>query len=70
MSHAQVSLLRKHYREGTRIKIISINDETTKLANGDKGIIRKVDDIGQIHVNWDRGTNLALVYNQDEFITI
>lgn len=70
MSREQVEMLKIYYKETMRIKLISINDETTKLKYGDQGTIKKIDDIGQIHVNWDCGSSLALNYDEDEFITI
>ncbi|MCD8845206.1 DUF4314 domain-containing protein [Staphylococcus gallinarum] len=70
MSQQQIELLKKHYKEGERIKLISINDIYTKLTYGDKGTINNIDDIGQIHVDWDCGLSLALNYEEDEFITL
>lgn len=70
MSQQQVKLLKKHFKKGTRIKLIYMNDPYTNLSYGDKGTITDIDDIGQIHVNWDRGSSLALVYSEDDFITI
>ena len=43
-------------------------DDFCNLKKGDKGTITGVDDIGQIHVNWDNGSTLALVYGEDRFI--
>lgn len=70
MDKEQVELLEKHYKEGDRVKLIFINDSLTSLSYGDQGTIKKIDDIGQIHVNWDCGSSLALNFNEDEFITI
>lgn len=70
MNRNQVELIRKHFKKGERVKLISMNDPYTNLSYGDKGTITDIDDIGQIHVNWDRGSSLALVYSEDDFITI
>ncbi|HAZ4970894.1 TPA: DUF4314 domain-containing protein [Staphylococcus aureus] len=64
----QIELLKKHYVKGLRVELISVNDDFTDLKKGDLGTITKVDDIGQIHVNWDNGSTLALVYSEDKFI--
>jgi hypothetical protein len=70
MNRNQVELIRKHFKKGERVKLISMNDPYTRLKHGDKGIITDIDDIGQIHVHWDCGSTLALNYVQDNFITI
>lgn len=64
----QIEILKNHYVKGLRVELIKITDDTTKLKKGDLGTITKVDDIGQIHVNWDKGSTLALVYGEDRFI--
>jgi len=52
---------------GKQVKLISMDDPYTKLKNGDKGIIIFVDDIGQIHVQWDNGSSLALIPGEDKY---
>ncbi|MDW3868686.1 DUF4314 domain-containing protein [Staphylococcus saprophyticus] len=64
----QIQRLKEHYVDGLRVELISINDDFCNLKKGDKGTITGVDDIGQIHVNWDNGSTLALVYGEDRFI--
>lgn len=56
--------------KGKRVKLISMNDPYSKLESGDEGIIEFEDDIGQIHVSWDRGSSLALIPGVDEFIIL
>lgn len=70
MNQVQVELLKERYKEGDRIKLDFINDPYTRLSHGDKGTIKYVDDIGQIHVNWDCGSSLALNFDEDNFITM
>lgn len=70
MSKQQIDLLKKHYKVGSEVELIRLNDETSDLKKGDRGIIQSVDDIGQIHVDWYNGSSLALVYQLDEFIVI
>lgn len=65
----QIQRLKEHYVDGLRVELININDEFSELKKGDKGTITRVDDIGQIHVNWDNGSTLALIYGEDFFIT-
>ncbi|WP_281512580.1 DUF4314 domain-containing protein [Mammaliicoccus vitulinus] len=70
MNQKQVELIKKHYKEGDRVKLSFMNDPYTRLSQGDKGTVTDVDDIGQIHVNWDCGSTLALNYEEDEFRTM
>lgn len=69
MTQNQVALIKKHYQEGQRIVLLNMDDPFTTLEVGDEGTITHVDDIGQIHVNWDNGSSLALNYAEDDFIT-
>jgi len=53
-------------KSGTRVKLIEMND-LYPVPAGTKGTVGHVDDIGQIHVNWDNGSSLALIKDLDEF---
>ncbi|ROR28114.1 uncharacterized protein DUF4314 [Mobilisporobacter senegalensis] len=57
--------LKNYYTPGTRVILVQINDPYTKLQPGDKGTVLGVDDIGTIHVNWDCGSSLGVVYGED-----
>ena len=62
-----LELIRKEYPVGTRVELIKMDDPyTTKLIPGCKGTVRCVDDIGTIHVSWDCGSSLGIVYGEDE----
>lgn len=52
---------------GDRVELIRMDDPYTKLKSGDKGTVRLIDGIGQIHVNWDNGSTLALIPGEDEY---
>ena len=62
-----VERLRKDYPEGTRLSLISMNDPYSKLVQGDRGTVTLVDDGGTIHMRWDKGSSLGLVYGEDSF---
>jgi len=53
--------------KGKRVRLINMNDLHTNLVNGDEGTIQFIDGIGQIHVNWDNGSTLALIPGEDEY---
>lgn len=58
--------LKTNYPPGTKVILVKMNDPYTKLQPGDKGTVTNVDDIGTIHVNWDCGSSLGVVFNEDE----
>ena len=58
--------LREYYKPGTRVMLIRMNDPYTNLRQGDQGTVTMVDDTGTIHVNWDRGSTLGVVFGEDE----
>ena len=62
-----VEMLRKDYPEGTRLFLISMDDPYSKLEYGDRGTVKHVDDGGTIHMRWDKGGSLGLVYGEDSF---
>ncbi len=57
------------YPAGTRIKLIKMNDPQA-VPSGTLGTVDFIDDDGQIHVKWDNGSSLALIYNVDSFSII
>lgn len=57
--------LRKQYPKGCRVELVSMNDPYTKLKPGDRGSVMWVDDTGSIHVKWDCGSTLGVVYGED-----
>ena len=66
-SKEAIEWLKKKFPKGTRVELDCMNDPYTKLISGDKGTVKCVDDIGTIHVNWDRGSSLGLIYTEDDF---
>ncbi len=58
--------LKEYYAPGTRVILIRMSDPYTNLRHGDRGTVTMVDDIGTIHVNWDRGSTLGVVFGEDE----
>ena len=58
--------LKEYYTPRTRVMLICMSDPYTKLRQGDTGTVTLVDDIGTIHVNWDRGSTLGVVFGKDE----
>ena len=62
----QLKQLREEYPVGTRVELIGMDDPyNKKLVPGCKGTVRSVDDTGTIHVSWDCGSSLGVVYGVD-----
>ena len=57
--------LRSHYPKGSRVELICMNDLYRNLEAGTLGTVTHVDDIGTIHVAWDCGSSLGVVYGED-----
>lgn len=57
--------LKTYYTPGTRVVLERMNDKYSKLEPGSKGTVISVDDIGTIHVAWDCGSSLGVVYGED-----
>ena len=60
-----VACLRERFPKGIRIELISMDDPYSKLKPGDCGTVDFVDDIGTIHISWDCGSGLGIVYGED-----
>ena len=54
------------YPVGSIVELISMDDAQAPPV-GTRGKIFHIDDIGQIHVEWDNGSSLALIYGEDDF---
>lgn len=66
VSEATLKSLRERFPKGCRIKLVYMNDPyNTKLHAGCRGTVTDVDDIGTIHVSWDCGSSLGVVYGED-----
>ena len=65
----RVQILKKRYREGMRIRLIRMDDMQAPPA-GTEGTVLGVDDIGSILMEWDTGSGLSLVPEEDDFEVI
>ena len=62
-----LEMLKKEFPRGTRVALIKMSDPYSTLKSGDKGTVLTVDDIGTLHVNWDSGSSLGLVFGEDSY---
>lgn len=52
---------------GDRVRLIRTSDQYTRLRPGALGTVRRIDDIGTVHINWDDDGLLGLLPDEDEF---
>lgn len=64
ISGKQLEMLRKRYPEGTEVCLEYMEGES-RMTPGLKGKVCCVDDIGQIHVDWQNGSSLAVIPGVD-----
>lgn len=70
MTKHELKILKEKYPVGTIIQCILMRDDLHPVPSGTIGTVKSIDDAGQIHMNWENGSTLALVPNTDEFIKI
>ena len=58
--------LRNNFPTGTRVRLVKMDDPyNISLHPGEMGTVIFVDDIGTIHIEWDCGSSLGIVYGED-----
>ena len=62
----ELEALREKYPQGCRVELVKMDDPYREMPPGLKGTVEDVDDSGSIHVHWDNGSSLAVVYKEDE----
>lgn len=66
LTKERLKALREAYPACCRVELVRMNDSyNKKLVPGSKGTVRAVDDIGTIHVDWDCGSSLGVVFGED-----
>lgn len=55
----------EEYPVGSRVRLLEMDDKYAPPV-GTLGTVRSVDDTGTIHVAWDNGSGLGVVYNVDK----
>ena len=66
VSREEIKKLKEAYPEGTQIRLLRMNGEE-QMPSGMQGTVRRVDDIGQIHISWENGSSLPVNTEEDEF---
>lgn len=63
---AIIERLKEKYPIGCRVELVHMIDPYSHLPEGEQGIVKAIDDMGTIHVAWDCGSSLGIVYGEDE----
>ena len=64
-SREEVERIRKKYPPGTRVRLISMEDDPCPVPPGTEGVVGKVDDAGGVHTVWSNGSGLAFIPEHD-----
>ncbi len=70
MTTEKVKYIRAKYPAGTRVECICMQDPWSPIKRHTKGTVQFVDDAGQIHMIWDDGRTIPLIYGEDSFKVI
>ena len=68
--HRQAQIMKERYPAGTRIMLLHMGNDPNPVEPNTKGTVAVVDDIGQIHCDFDNGRSLAVVPGEDTFRTL
>ncbi len=58
---------RLNYPPGTRLELISMDNDPIPIPPGTRGTVLGVDDAGSIMMRWDNGRSLSLIPGEDIF---
>lgn len=59
-----VKKIKEAYPAGTRVELVYMDDDHAPPA-GTQGTVECVDDIGTVHVAWDNGRRIGVIYGED-----
>lgn len=67
MQRRTAERLRKNYPPGTRVRLVRMGSDPRPVPPGTEGTVIAVDDAATIHVRWDNGSGLGLIWGEDSF---
>lgn len=66
ISKEKLNELKRNFYKGMRVKLVKMSDPYASIQVGELGTVNDVDDYGTIHVNWDCGDCLGVLYMDDK----
>lgn len=66
-SKETVQQVKNNYPAGTKVKLVKMDDPCAPPI-GTKGEVISVDDCATIHVKWENGSSLGVVYGEDKCV--
>lgn len=63
----EIELIKMMYPEGTKVVCDFMDDPYNPVPEGTVGEVICVDSIGQLHIDWENGSGLALNLDVDRF---
>ena len=60
VSRSAVEGVKRMYSVGDRVELVCMEYDPRPIAEGTRGTVRHVDDMGTVHVNWDNGRSLGM----------
>lgn len=67
LTNKQILKIKSEFPKGTRVRCLYMDDPYHPVPSGTLGVVDKVDDGGTIHVLWENGSYLGLIYGVDSF---
>lgn len=58
--------VKSRFKSGLRVELEEMVGEPN-MPSGLQGVVDYVDDAGHIHMKWDNGRTLSLIYGQNKF---
>lgn len=62
----ELEALREKYPPGCRVELVKMDDPYREMPPGLQGVVTGIDDSGSVHVDWQNGSSLAVIFGEDE----
>ena len=66
----ELEALREKYPKGCRVELVKMDDPYREMPPGLRGVVTGIDDSGSIHVDWQNGSSLAVIFGEDHAVKI
>ncbi|MFV8385069.1 DUF4314 domain-containing protein [Vibrio parahaemolyticus] len=69
-SQFKVNMVKNSFPEGTRIEMLSMQNDPDPIPTGTKGTVKSVDDMGTLLMSWDNGRTLGVCVLEGDEVKI